>query len=289
MTANGRIVMRKFTPAKLRWMRLQNAIGSNFVTVLTILTYLFLFVPMFVLIIYSFNAGRTTAIWEGFSLEWYRVLFDDKYIFRALKNSLIVATCAAIISTILGTLAALVLVRRRFKGKELFSTLMLAPLVLPEIVLGVSFLVFLVFLNIKLGFTSIILAHIILTLPFATLIVRASASGLDRRLEEAGADLGADEVQVFRYITFPLLVPGILAAFLLTFTISLDDFVMSMFAGGVGTTTLPLQIFSMLKLGITPEINALGTILIIFNLVLILTIGGQQLGRVMGGGSSGKK
>jgi ABC-type spermidine/putrescine transport system permease subunit II len=159
---------------------------------------------------------------------------------------------------------------------------MLSPLVLPEIVLGVSFLVFMVFLNIRLGFFSLIMAHIILTLPYSTLIVRASANGLDRALEEAAADLGADEVRVFRYITFPLLLPGIMAAFLLTFTISLDDFVMSMFAAGVGTTTLPLQIFSLLKVGITPEINALGTVLILFNIVLVLLIGGQQLRRVMG-------
>lgn len=282
------MVMHKYKPRQLLWIRLQNAVGSQFVTILTILTYLFLFLPMIVLVVYSFNSASTTAIWESFSLDWYKVLFKDRYIFRALKNSLLIAGSAASFSTVLGTLAALMLIRRQFKGKELFSTLMLSPLVLPEIVLGVSFLVFLVFLNIKLGFFSIILAHIILTLPYATLIVRASASGLDRRLEEAASDLGADEIKVFRYITFPLLVPGILAAFLLTFTISLDDFVMSMFAGGVGTTTLPLQIFSMLKLGITPEINALGTVLILFNLILIMTIGGQQLGRVMGGESSRK-
>ncbi len=268
------------------FIRLQTVLGSQLVGAITLITYLFLFLPLVVLVVFSFNAGHSSAIWKGFSFDWYRVLFQDRYIFTALRNSLIVATSAGLISTVLGTLAGLILVRRTFKGKEIFSTLMLSPLVLPEIVLGVSFLVFMVFLNIKLGFFSLIMGHIILTLPYATLIVRAAAAGLDASLEEAAADLGANEGRVFQYVTFPLLLPGIMAAFLLTFTISLDDFVISMFASGVGTTTLPLQIFSLLKVGITPEINALGTVLIMFNLVLILIIGGQQLRRVMGGTSA---
>jgi spermidine/putrescine transport system permease protein len=280
--------IRKITSPKQNhlsgfFVRFQKALGAQVITLMTILTYLFLFLPLVVLIIYSFNTGHSSAIWMGFSFDWYKVLFHDRYVFHALCNSLIVAISSGLISTTLGTLAALMLVRRNFKGKELFSTLMLSPLVLPEIVLGISFLVFLVFLNINLGFFSLIMGHIILTLPYATLIVRAAAAGLDSSLEEAAADLGANEALVFRHITFPLLLPGIMAAFLLTFTISLDDFVISMFAAGVGTTTLPLQIFSLLKVGITPEINALGTILIIFNLILILFIGGQQLRRVMGG------
>jgi ABC-type spermidine/putrescine transport system permease subunit II len=284
MTTNTAQLSRK--PLRGPLGRLQNIVGSQFVTALTILAYLFLFTPLVILIIYSFNASHSTAVWSGFSVNWYRVLFKDRYVFNALRNSLMVASSAALISTVLGTFAAIVLVRRKFKGKSLFSTLMLSPLVLPEIVLGVAFLVFIVFLNIRLGFFSLIIAHIILTLPYSTLIVRASAAGLDRALEEAAADLGADEIRVFRFITLPLLFPGITAAFLLTFTISLDDYVMSMFAAGVGTTTLPLQIFSMLKVGITPEINALGTILILFNLILVLLIGGQHLGRVMGSTSA---
>jgi spermidine/putrescine transport system permease protein len=268
------------------FIRLQGLVGAQLVGSITVLTFLFLFLPLIVLIVYSFNAAHSSAIWKGFTFDWYKVLFKDRYIITALRNSLIVASSAGMISTGLGTLAALMLVRRSFRGKEIYSTLMLAPLVLPEIVLGVSFLVFMVFLNIRLGFFSLIVGHIILTLPYATLIVRAAAAGLDTSLEEAAADLGANEMRVFRHITFPLLLPGILAAFLLTFTISLDDFVISMFASGVGTTTLPLQIFSLLKVGITPEINALGTVLILFNLILILVIGGKQLRRVMGSASA---
>jgi spermidine/putrescine transport system permease protein len=164
---------------------------------------------------------------------------------------------------------------------------MLAPLVLPEIVIAVSFLVLMVYFQVNLGYFTLITGHVVISLPFATLIVRATASGLDRTLEEAGADLGANAWQVFRRITLPLLMPGILAALLLTLTISFDTFVMSMFAAGVGTTTLPLRIFGMLKTGITPEINALGTILIGINLLLILAIGGRQLRQVMGGAGMG--
>ena len=263
--------------------RLQNALGGQLVNVLTILTYIFLFAPMFILVFYSFNAGRSTTVWKSFSLDWYGVLFNDRYVFHALKNSLIVAVSAASISTLVGTLTALTLVRRKFWGQATFSTLMLSPLVLPEIVLGVAFLVFMVFLNIRLGFGTLIIGHTVLALPYATLIVRAAASGLDISLEQAAADLGANEVRVFRYITLPLLIPGILGAFLLTFTISFDNFVISLFASGVGTTTLPLQIFSMLKGGITPEINALGTVLIMFNLLMIVTVGGKHMLRLIKG------
>jgi len=283
--APGAMVPRRREPSALSrsWSNIEAAIGGQLSTLITGITYLFLFLPIIILIAYSFNAGHSMAIWKGFSFNWYGELFQDRYIGSALKNSLIVAVSAASLSTMLGTMAALVLVRQQFRGKDLFSTLMLSPLVLPEIVLGIAFLVFMVFLNIQLSYFTLIMGHILLTLPYSTLIMRTSTAGLDASLEEAAADLGADERRVFRYVTLPLLMPGVVSAFLLTFTVSLDDFVVSMFAAGVGNTTLPLQIYSMLKLGITPEINALGTVLVLFNLVLILTIGGQQLRRVMGG------
>lgn len=268
-------------------VRLQKSLGGISIGLITLLTYIFLFTPIIVLIVFSFNASKSMAVWNGFTLEWYQTLLGDRYILQALRNSLIVGVTAATISTAIGTITALVLVRRDFWGKELFSTLMLSPLVLPEIVIGVAFLVFMVFLNIKLGFFTLITGHVVLTIPYSTLIVRASASGLDISLEEAAADLGANPWRVFRWITLPLLIPGVLTAFLLTFTISFDDFVISMFTAGVGTTTLPLRIFSMLKLGITPEINALGSILIMLNLLMILAIGGQQLRKLMGGEAVG--
>lgn len=262
-------------------------IGGRAVDVLTLLTYVFLFAPIVVLVVYSFNASRTTYYWSGFTLDWYKEMFGDRYLLAALKNSAIVAVSSSTISTAIGTITGLVLVRRKFPGKNLFSTLMLAPLILPEIVIAVSFLVLMVFLEVDLGFFTLITGHIVITLPYATLILRARASSLDVSLEEAAADLGANEWRVFRRITLPLLMPGVLAAMLLSLTISFDNFVMSLFAAGVGTTTLPLRIFGMLKLGVTPEINALGSMLILLNLFLILTVGGSQIKQIMGGGGMG--
>lgn len=262
-------------------------IGGRTVDVLTLLTYVFLFAPIVVLVVYSFNASRTTYYWSGFTLDWYKEMFGDRYLLAALKNSAIVAVSSSTISTAIGTITGLVLVRRKFPGKNLFSTLMLAPLILPEIVIAVSFLVLMVFLEVDLGFFTLITGHIVITLPYATLILRARASSLDVSLEEAAADLGANEWRVFRRITLPLLMPGVLAAMLLSLTISFDNFVMSLFAAGVGTTTLPLRIFGMLKLGVTPEINALGSMLILLNLFLILTVGGSQIKQIMGGGGMG--
>jgi len=261
--------------------------GGRAVDVLTLLTYIFLFAPIVVLIIYSFNASRTTYYWSGFTIDWYKEMFGDRYLLAALKNSAIVAVSSAAISTAIGTITGLVLVRRKFPGRDLFSTLMLAPLVLPEIVIAVSFLVLMVFLDVDLGFFTLITGHVVITLPYATLILRATASGLDVSLEEAAADLGANEWRTFRRVTLPLLMPGVLAAMLLSLTISFDNFVMSLFAAGVGTTTLPLRIFGMLKLGVTPEINALGSMLILLNLFLILTVGGRQISKIMGGGGMG--
>jgi ABC-type spermidine/putrescine transport system permease subunit II len=195
-----------------------------------------------------------------------------------------VGVSSAVISTAIGTITAIVLVRNNFWGKQTFSTLILAPLILPEVVLAVALLVFLVFLKINLSYFTIIVGHILLSLPRSTLIIRASASGMDISLEEAAADLGANAWFVFSRVTFPLLVPGILASLLLTFTLSFDNFVITMFVGGVGTTTLPLQIFSMMRFGTDPQINALGTILIVANLILVFAIGGTQLQKVMGGG-----
>jgi len=263
------------------------AVGARGVDALTVLTYIFLFAPIVVLIVFSFNASRTTYYWTGFTIDWYKQMFGDRYLLAALKNSVIVAVVSAAVSTAIGTLTGLILVRRKFPGKDLFSTLMLAPLVLPEIVIAVSFLVLMVYLKVNLGFFTLITGHVVITLPYATLILRATAAGLDVSLEEAAADLGANEWRVFSRITLPLLMPGVLAALLLSLTISFDNFVMSMFAAGVGTTTLPLRIFGMLKLGITPEINALGAMLILLNVLLILTVGGRQLRQVMGGGGMG--
>lgn len=245
--------------------------------VATLLAYLFLFVPIVVLVVYSFNASRSTVVWSGFTLDWYGEVFKDRGLRQALQVSAIIAFASALISTAIGALTALAIVRRRFPGRDALSTLLLAPMVLPEIVMAVALLVFMVALNVTLGYFTMIVSHVLISVPFATLIVRAAAASLDRRLEEAAADLGANEWQIFWRVTFPLLLPPIVTAFLLAATLSFDNFVMSTFTSGVGTTPLPLRIYSMLKLGITPKINALGALMVLLNILVVVVVMGRHL------------
>lgn len=263
-------------PSRLR-ARIEAVVVGRFAPTVTLLAYLFLFVPIVVLIAYSFNAGRSTVVWTGFTFDWYREVFDDRGIGRSLRVSLIVAAASAAISTAIGTLAALAIVRNRFTGRDALSTLMMAPLVLPEIVIAVAFLVLMVVGGITLGYFTLITGHVLVSIPYTMLIVRAAASALDRRLEEAAADLGANELQVFLRVTLPLLMPAIFTAFLLAATLSFDNFVMSVFTSGVGTTPLPIQIYSMLKLGITPEINALGALMVLVNVVVVVAVLARHL------------
>ncbi len=263
-------------PSRLK-ARIEAVVVGRFAPTVTLLAYLFLFVPIVVLIAYSFNAGRSTVVWTGFTFDWYREVFDDRGIGRSLRVSLIVAAASAAISTAIGTLAALAIVRHRFTGRDALSTLMMAPLVLPEIVIAVAFLVLMVVGGITLGYFTLITGHVLVSIPYTMLIVRAAASALDRRLEEAAADLGANELQVFLRVTLPLLMPAIFTAFLLAATLSFDNFVMSVFTSGVGTTPLPIQIYSMLKLGITPEINALGALMVLVNVVVVVAVLARHL------------
>ncbi len=269
------------TPARLRWSKLQNALAGQIPLAVTIGAYLFLFVPLLVLIVYSFNASRSTVVWTGFTFDWYEQVFADMRLRKALWNSAIIALVSAAISTAIGTVTALAIVRRNFPGRDALSTVLMAPLVLPEIVIAVAFLVFMVVINVRLGFFTLIVGHILVALPFTILIVRAAASALDRRLEEAAADLGANEVQTFLRVTMPLLMPAIFTSFLMAATLSFDNFVMSTFTTGVGTTTLPLHIYSLLKLGITPKINAMGTLLVLVNVLLVIIVLGRQLRLVL--------
>lgn len=249
--------------------------------VLTLLAYLFLFVPIVVLVIYSFNASRSTVVWSGFTLDWYGEVFKDRGLRQALQVSAIIAFVSALASTAIGALTALAIVRRRFPGRDALSTLLLAPMVLPEIVMAVALLVFMVAMNVTLGYFTMIVSHVLISVPFATLIVRAAASSLDKRLEEAAADLGANEWQIFWRVTFPLLLPPIVTAFLLAATLSFDNFVMSTFTSGVGTTPLPLRIYSMLKLGITPKINALGALMVLLNVLVVVAVMSRHLKLVL--------
>jgi len=231
--------------------------------------YLFLYLPICVLVAFSFNTSRFSVVWEEFTFKWYVRLIHDPLVLDALYNSIIVAIVAMVLSTIIGTLTAYGLFRYRFPGKQLFDGVLFLPIVTPEIVVGISLVVFFVAINVNLGLTTIIIAHTAFDIPFVMLIVRARLQGMDRALEEAAMDLGADEWTTFFKVTIPQLLPGILAAALLAFTLSFDDFVITFFVAGVGSTTLPLKIYSMVRLGVSPKINALSALIVLFSIVLI--------------------
>jgi spermidine/putrescine transport system permease protein len=233
------------------------------------LVYLFLYAPIVILVIFSFNSSRY-AIWEHFSWKWYQVLVDDQLILRSLKNSLIVALVATGISTVIGTLAALGMQRFEFRGKGPVDALFYLPVIIPEIVMAASLVIFFGFIRFTLGMTTVILAHIAFCVSYVIIVVRARLEGFDRTLEEAAMDLGANEFETFFKVTLPVIAPGIISGALLAFTISIDDYIITSFVAGVGSTTLPLQIYSMVKTKVTPEINAVSTLLLIPTILLIV-------------------
>lgn len=233
--------------------------------------YLFMYAPIVMLILFSFNASRYVSTWEGFSLHWYQVLFDDRTIGLALRNSLVVATVSTLIATFIGTMAALAMERHTFWGKLSFDALLYLPIIIPEIAMAVMLLLFFALARIRLGLGTVIIAHVAFSVAYVAVIVRARIAGLDRALEEAAQDLYANEWQTFRRVTLPLIMPGILGGALLAFTLSLDDFVITFFTNGPGTTTLPVQVYGMIKTGITPEINALSALMLLASVILVAT------------------
>jgi spermidine/putrescine transport system permease protein len=237
--------------------------------------YVFLYAPILVLVFFSFNSSRSTQVWTGFSTEWYGELLRDQTILDAFRLSMIVGVTATAIATVIGTLTALALTRYRFRGKTFADSAIYAATVMPEIVVGVSLLVFFVAAGLALGITTIIIAHVAFTISFVTIVVRARLSGMDRSVEEAAQDLGANPVETFMRVTLPLILPGVMAGALLAFTLSFDDFVITFFVSGVGSSTLPLKIYSMIKFGVSPVINALSTVVLVATMVLIF--GGSRV------------
>ena len=234
------------------------------------LVYFFLYAPILVLIVLSFNEGRQVANWEGFSFRWYGKLMENKLLLRAVKNSLLVAGVTTVVSTTIGTLAALALGRFTFRGKGPTQAALFLPIIIPEIVLGAALVTFFGFIELRLSIWTVILAHVVFTISYVAIVVRARLAGFDRALEEAAMDLGAGPLQTFFRVTLPLILPGVVAAALLVFTLSIDDYVITSFVAGVGATTLPLQIYSMIKVGVTPEINAISSLLLLATVVLIV-------------------
>jgi len=230
---------------------------------------LFLYLPIAVLILFSFNASKLSASWQGFTFHWYRALAADEALLASLQNSLLVASVSTVIATALGVSAAVGLERVPVRRQQMVEGAMLLPLVMPEIMMGVALMLFFVLIKLPLSLVTVILGHAAFNLPIVMVMVRARLRKLDPRLEEAARDLGATSWQAFRRVTLPLLMPAVIGAALMAFTISLDDFIVTFFTAGPGSTTLPLRVYSMVKSGVSPVINALSAVLVLISMTLI--------------------
>jgi len=242
---------------------------SLWLRIYSLLVYGFIYAPILILIIFSFNTQKLNVRWEGFTLDWYNVLFHDRQIFLATKNTLIIAIISTLVATIIGTMAALAMHRYRFPFYNASETMMYIPIVIPEVVMGISLLVFFAIINVSLGLTTITFSHIAFNIPFVALVVRARLHGYDKAIDEAAMDLGANEITTFRRVTLPTIMPGVLSGAMLALTLSLDDYVITFFTAGPGSTTLPLRVYSMARFMVTPEINALSTIWVSIIFVLL--------------------
>ena len=225
--------------------------------------FLFLYAPIASLVIYSFNDSRLVTVWGGWSLRWYRELGSNEALLDAAWVSVTVALAASTLAAALGVMAGITLARvPRFLGRTPFSGMVLAPLVMPDVIIGLSLLLTFITLAIDRGFLTIVIAHATFSMCYVAVVVQARLAGFDRSVEEAAQDLGARPATVFRRVTLPIIFPGVLSGWLLSFTLSLDDLVIASFVTGPGSTTLPIKIFSAVRLGVTPEINAIATILV---------------------------
>jgi spermidine/putrescine transport system permease protein len=246
----------------------------------------FIYVPISVLIAFSFNESRTSTKWTGFTFDWYKKLFNNTQVIDALINSLTIALVVTVVATVLGTLCAMALHRYKFKMKTAINGLVYLPILVPDILMGLSMLILFTQIGLELGTTTIMIAHITFCLSFVVVVISARLSGMGQDMEEAANDLGATPWQTFRYVTFPTIAPGVIAAALLTFTLSIDDFVISFFVAGPGSTTLPVYIYGLVKKGISPEINALSTILIV-SIVFLMCL--SEVFNRKGGDGKGSK
>jgi len=249
--------------------------SDSFLTKLPSLTafsfvMVFLYIPIVILIIYSFNDSRIVSTWQGFTFKYYKLLFENREIFLALRNTLIIGVLSTLISTILGISGALALENKKFKGRKIFSGLVLLPLVMPEILLGVSLALFFSTLQIQMGMFTVLIAHITFCVSFTIIVIQSRLQGFDYSLEEAAMDLGANKRQIFTKIKLPLMFPGIIAAALLSFTLSIDDFVITFFTSGRGFNTLPVYVEGAIRRGTMTTINSLSTLLICFTILFAL-------------------
>jgi spermidine/putrescine transport system permease protein len=233
------------------------------------LVFVFLYMPLGVMVVYSFNASRFSMAWKGFTLDWYVKLFSNTALMQAALNSLVIAAVAATCSSILGTLIAMALQRWRFPSRKVIRTSLFVMMMSPDIVIGISLLVLFMALSVPLGFWTLLMAHITLCVPFVSITVYGRLQGFDPHVVEAARDLGAGEYEVFRHVVLPMVFPAVLAGWFLSFTLSIDDVIISFFTTGPTFEVLPLRIYSMVRLGLKPEVNALCAIMILITAVAV--------------------
>lgn len=262
------------SPPRLRGLRgllTGTRLQNSFFGLWTAGVFAFLYVPIALLVLFSFNSSRLNIRWEGFSLRWYQALFSNSTLLEALQNSLIVAVATTVLATILGTVGAWMLYRYRFPFQRAIGLLIFIPMVMPEVLMGVSLLVlFVQLLDMPLGFVTLIIAHTTFCFPFVLVGVQARLYGIDPFLEEAALDLGATPIQAFWKVIVPYLLPAIISGALMSFTLSLDEYIVSVFTTGNQTQTLPLKVFGMAKVGLNPQLNALSTLFILATILIVI-------------------
>lgn len=266
---------------------MRRGLGWTTISALT-LGFAFLYLPILLLVLFSFNESRLVTVWGGFSLKWYGELLRNRLLLESAWITLKIALCSATLALVLGTLAAIALVRFvRFRGRTLFSGMIFAPLVMPEVITGLSLLLLFVAVDWDRGFSTVVVAHTTFTTAYVAVVVQARLLTFDTMLEEAAMDLGATPLKTFFVITLPVIAPALISGWLLAFTLSLDDLVIASFTTGPGATTLPMRIYSQVRLGVTPEINAISTILIAIvtvGVIIASLVQKQQLARRGGEG-----
>lgn len=240
-----------------------------------ILVFVFLYLPILMIVFYSFNEARTGSMWMGFTLDWYRKLFNDTDTITAFKNSLTIALLSTSISAVVGTIGAVGMYKYVFKGKSAVEMLLNITIIIPEIILGIALLVYFTQFQVQLGIGTLVLSHVTFSIPFVLIVVKARFSGFDPCIEDAAMDLGAGRFKVFLTIILPNILPGVFSGAMIAFVLSFDDVIINFFVSGPESTTLPIKIFSMLRFGLSPEINALCAIMLLITFVILIT--GQSI------------
>lgn len=240
--------------------------SNVYLTLILLLMYL----PIFIVIIYSFNDSKLSTVWSGFSIRWYQKLLHNTQLMQALKNSLILAFLSCGISAVVGTIGAVGLARSKWRTRGVLESVCIIPIMIPEIILGMVFLAFFSLIGLKFGMLTLVISHTAFCIPYIFMMVKSRLAGMDTTLEDAALDLGASPIRVFLDITLPLILPAVLSGTLLAFAMSLDDVVISFFVTGPSTNTLPVKIFSQMKMGVTPEINALCTLILTITFLIVI-------------------